>query len=92
MLERRRLCNDFKPGKNGSNRISGGPGTLSQAMGIQVADSGVSLQGNRIWLEDNGLAIDNALISAAPRIGVDFAGEDALLPYRFTLDHVNALH
>ena len=83
MLNRRKLSHDHAAH---AKRISGGPGTLSQAMGIKVNDSGMSLQGNKIWVEDRGLDIDSQLVTAKPRIGVDFAGADALLPYRFTLN------
>jgi len=85
MLERRGLNNGSGSNEMMGGKISGGPGTLSQSMGIRVKDSGTSLQADRIWVEDRGLDIDPGHISAAPRIGVDFAGEDAHLPYRFTL-------
>ena len=89
MLHRRNLSQDHT---TQTKRISGGPGTLSQAMGIRVDDSGMSLQGNKIWVEDRGLDIDPQLITANPRIGVDFAGADALLPYRFTLNPKTIVH
>lgn len=64
-------------------RISAGPGTVSQAMGIHTSQSGTSLTGNKIWLEDKGIIIKSKDILITPRIGVDYAGEDAKLPYRF---------
>lgn len=59
-----------------------GPGTLSQAMGITTSLNGTDLCGNTIWIEE-GKSIDDQSIEATPRIGVDYAGQNALLPYRF---------
>jgi DNA-3-methyladenine glycosylase len=60
-----------------------GPGVLTRAMGIKTTHTGVQLDGNLIWIEDKGLEIPQNLIVAGQRIGVDYAGEDALLPWRF---------
>ncbi len=59
-----------------------GPGKVSKLMGFHYSDTGTDLLGERIWLEDRGLITGDNII-AGPRIGVDYAGEDALLPYRF---------
>ena len=67
------------------NKIAGGPGTVSQALGIKTIHSGLDLTGKVIWIEDRGLTVPKKNIIAGPRIGVDYAGEDALLPYRFIL-------
>lgn len=67
-------------------KISGGPGTVSQAMGIRTEHSGLDLTGNKIWIEDKGFKVGDKDIIAGPRIGVDYAGEDALLHYRFILN------
>lgn len=58
-----------------------GPGKLSKAMGFHYSQNGMSLLGNIIWIEDRGITLKN--IQSTPRIGVDYAKEDALLPYRF---------
>lgn len=58
-----------------------GPGKLSKAMGFHYSQSGTSLLKNIIWIEDRGIHLKN--IQSTPRIGVDYAKEDALLPYRF---------
>jgi len=63
--------------------LADGPGKLSIAMSIHYSDSGEDLQGNRIWIEDRGIVPRDSEIIAGPRIGVDYAGEDALLPYQF---------
>jgi DNA-3-methyladenine glycosylase len=62
-----------------------GPGKVTQAMGITVLDNGVDLSGDRIWVEDTGIKIQPKDIVVGPRIGVDYAREDAALPYRFLL-------
>jgi DNA-3-methyladenine glycosylase len=76
MLVRRGL---EKPKAN----ISAGPGTLSQALGITTGLSGVDLCSSKIWLEDDGIKPAAEKIIIGPRIGIDYAEEDALLPYRF---------
>lgn len=63
--------------------LSAGPGTVSQALGITTCHNGLSLQENMIWIEDHDISFNKIL--ASPRIGVDYAGADALLPYRFSL-------
>lgn len=60
-----------------------GPGKVSKLLGITVADNGLSLCGEKLWIEDRGLVVPDNAILVTPRIGVDYAGEDALLPYRF---------
>ncbi len=64
-------------------KTSAGPGTVSQALGIITQHSGTNLQGSKIWLEDRGVKIKANNIHVFPRIGVDYAGDDAKLPYRF---------
>jgi DNA-3-methyladenine glycosylase len=66
--------------------FSGGPGTVSQVLGIHVKHSGKSLLENEIWVEETGIKIPEKEIIAGPRIGVDYAGEDAKLPYRFVVN------
>lgn len=63
--------------------LTSGPGALSAALGIRTIHSGVSLQGDSISIHDMGTNIAPAQISAATRVGVAYAGADALLPYRF---------
>lgn len=60
-----------------------GPGKVSQALGITTSDTGIPLSGKRIWIEDKDLEVSDKKIISTPRIGVDYAGEDARLPYRF---------
>ena len=62
-----------------------GPGKLTRALGILTNDNGTDLTEERIWVEDLGVVIGNDQVDIGPRIGVDYAGEDAALPYRFLI-------
>jgi DNA-3-methyladenine glycosylase len=60
--------------------LTAGPGSLSQALGINLSHNKLSLVGDKIWIEEGEKPAE---ILATPRIGVEYAKEDALLPYRF---------
>ena len=78
MLKRRKKSSlDFS--------LCSGPGTLSKAMGINRSLNGSTLQGPEIWIEDYGLKIRKTERVTGTRVGVDYAGEDASLPFRFSL-------
>ena len=64
-----------------------GPGKLSKALGIHYSHSGIDLQGNQIWIEEKGVTVNQENIFVSKRIGVEYAKEDALLPYRFVLEN-----
>ena len=66
-------------------RIAAGPGSLSRAMGIDKNHNGLSMTGDEIWIEDHGTSFRKSQLIASPRVGVDYAGEDALLPWRYRL-------
>ncbi len=66
-------------------RLTSGPGKLTKAMGIDRNLNGKSLFQNEVWIEDDGEALSNKKIISSKRIGIDFAGEDAFLPWRFTI-------
>ncbi len=63
--------------------ITSGPGSVAKALSISRAVNAVSLRGHEIWIEDRGLTFPDDQIAAVPRVGVNYAGGDALLPYRF---------
>ena len=63
--------------------VGRGPGNVSKALGISVIHTGFSLLNKDLYIADDGCIIKPAQIGVTPRIGVDYAAEDALLPYRF---------
>jgi len=63
--------------------LTRGPGNLSKAMGLYTLHTGYSLYEDVIYIGDDGYRVRPGDIVATPRIGVDYAGEDAALPYRF---------
>jgi len=71
---------------SGKKKIASGPGTVSQALGIRTEHSGLYLTGKTIWIEDKGIKINDKEIITGPRVGVDYAGDDAKLPYRFIVN------
>jgi DNA-3-methyladenine glycosylase len=69
-----------------------GPGKVSMALGIHHSQTGEKLTGNKIWIEDKGIIVPPGKIIITPRIGVDYAGADALLPYRFLIREQDLVH
>ena len=65
------------------NTLTKGPGNLSKALGLFTFHSGNSLRSKELFIGDDGFVFNKKEIAASPRIGVDYAGGDALLPYRF---------
>lgn len=66
-------------------RITSGPGKLTKALGIDRSLNGKDLLGDDLWIEDSGIKVGKSNIVASKRIGIDYAGEDAHLPWRFTI-------
>ena len=78
MLQRRKKTNIDKT-------LAGGPGIVSQSLGIHVGLNGSSLFKNEIWIEDRSIPFETNAINITPRIGVESSMEAALLPYRFVI-------
>lgn len=80
MLERRHMG---APKRN----WLGGPGKLTQGLGIRTdRHNGTDLeQDPELWIEDRGIEVPDVSVERGPRIGIDYAGPDAELPYRFYL-------
>lgn len=76
----RRGMNMLKP------NITSGPGSVAKALGISRKINAFALQGDVIWIEDRGLTFTDDEIKAVPRVGVSYAAEDALLPYRLFVE------
>lgn len=69
--------------KKPDNSLTRGPGNLSKALGIYTRHSCISLLDDSLFIADDGFVYKKKEIAVSPRIGVDYAGDDALLPYRF---------
>jgi DNA-3-methyladenine glycosylase len=65
-------------------RITSGPGKLTKALGIDRTFDGKNLNSTEVWIED-GIKLLPRQILASERIGIDYAGQDALLPWRFSI-------
>ena len=76
-LRRQGIRNDF--------HLTSGPGKLTKALGIDRKWNGKFLLDDEVWIEQRELKIRSHKIVASPRIGIDYAGEDAKLPWRFTI-------
>jgi DNA-3-methyladenine glycosylase len=87
MRQRMKRGDGTAEGGDGAQRVdyslTRGPGNLSRALGLRTLHTGASLQGDEIWIGDDGYRPKRSEIVAGPRIGVDYAGVDAGLPYRF---------
>ena len=89
MLERRKM----ERTKKGINRrMTAGPGCLTQALGIDTSMNGLALDGPLLYIADecpqNGIkskTYKDKEIIASSRIGIGYAEEDALLPWRFRI-------
>lgn len=67
------------------NTLTRGPGNVAKAMGIFTKHSGMRLTGNKLFIANDGYMVPSKNIAVTKRIGVDYAGKDAALPYRFIL-------
>jgi DNA-3-methyladenine glycosylase len=63
--------------------ISAGPGSAAKALGIDRDFNTKDLNGNEIWIEDHSIHYLDDEIAASPRVGIAYAQEHALLPWRF---------
>lgn len=63
--------------------LTRGPGNVAKALGIHTSQTGKSLLSDELYIAADGFAYEDEEVLATKRIGVDYAAEDALLPYRF---------
>lgn len=77
---------------NLSGKMISGPGNVAKALGIHYSHSGLDLtikpsgiHEAGIWIEDHRTMKPGDRVEATTRVGVGYAGKDALLPYRFIL-------
>ena len=66
-------------------RITSGPGKLTKALGITRKHNLLDLNSDSVWIEDRKIKVNPLNIETSPRIGMNFPGEDAFLPWRFTI-------
>ena len=79
MLERRGLT-ELAP------KLTAGPGVLTQALGLTPALTGTDLQGDTLWIEDQGEEIPEEQVRRSARVGLAYAGAEAAnLPWRFRI-------
>jgi DNA-3-methyladenine glycosylase len=67
------------------NTLTRGPGNVGKAMGFHTSQCGLSLAEDELFIADDDFEVMEADVAVTPRIGVDYAGDDAFLPYRFYL-------
>lgn len=64
--------------------LTSGPGKLTRALGIDRKLNGKSLLDSEVWIEKRS-KVPPQLVLISKRIGIDYAGSDAALPWRFSL-------
>lgn len=77
VIERRRKMPHTK------GAIAAGPGSAAKALGIDKTFNEKNLSGDEIWIEDHQIGYTDEEIAATPRVGIAYAQEHALLPWRF---------
>ncbi len=71
-----------RPKAKTDTQLCAGPGRLCAALGIDRRCYGLDLTGEELFLT-LGVPLPEERTGVSPRIGVDYAGEDAALPWRF---------
>lgn len=64
-------------------KLTSGPGKLCKAFQIDRRYNGEDLTGERIWIENCNLTLNDDDIASGARIGIDYAGEFVSKPWRF---------
>lgn len=64
-------------------RLCQGPGALAKALGLTKLHNGADLQGDAIWLSDEGTIYNDDQVVASARIGMNFDGPYKTIPWRF---------
>lgn len=64
-------------------RITAGPGSVAKALGVDKQLNAKDLLGDEIWIEESGLHLHADAVISSPRVGVDYAEDHALLPWRY---------
>lgn len=65
-----------------------GPGKLTRALHITRSQNKEDLTvSKKLYVADDGFIVAEGDVKSAPRIGIDYAGKDALLPWRYFIDY-----
>lgn len=67
------------------HQLTSGPGKLTRALGIDRSWNGKVLWNDDVWIEDIGKKVSARQLDISKRIGIDYAGEDANLLWRFSI-------
>ena len=79
------IMRERRPGR-ADRELTSGPGKLCRALAIDRSHDGEDLlEGARVWIEDAGARVRAGDIASGPRIGVAYAEEFALKPWRYWL-------
>jgi DNA-3-methyladenine glycosylase len=65
--------------------IASGPGKLCKALNITRDLNNVKLNSSKLWIEDRKIEVEEKNIIKSKRVGIDYAEEDAFLPWRFRI-------
>ncbi|MBC7828025.1 MAG: DNA-3-methyladenine glycosylase [Chitinophagaceae bacterium] len=63
--------------------LTKGPGNVSRALGIFTRHTGLSLLSDELFIAEDAFRLKESQITTTTRIGVDYAAEDSILPYRY---------
>ncbi|HUR10623.1 MAG TPA: DNA-3-methyladenine glycosylase [Flavitalea sp.] len=63
--------------------LTRGPGNVAKTLGIFTKHTGMSLDSNHFYIAEDDVRLKKEMILSTTRIGVHYAAEDSLLPYRF---------
>jgi len=69
--------------KVADHTLTRGPGNVSKALGIYTQHTGTDLKSENFFIAADDYRLTKNQIAITARIGVQYAAEDALLPYRF---------
>lgn len=69
----------------GIDRTTDGPGKLTRALGVGREHNGIDLTGDMLFIAAADRAVHSSELETGPRIGIDYAGEWAARPWRWTL-------
>lgn len=63
-----------------------GPGNLTKYLKIDRNLSNIDItKSKELWIEDDGFQVSDKMVERKPRVGIEYAGDDAKLLWRFIL-------